>query len=519
VSLAENLLNLSKAKNANFLETKTESTGRHSKLPEEFALKPSALIARDTMKALPKEKRIQLALANPVIFGEYYIKPYVRKWNSWTADHQFFMLEESMKYRDIVIHVPVEHAKSTWFSLVVPLWLMCRDRNTQGAIISNTSRQAEGFLAAIKWHIEYNDIFREDFGDYVLPNKKEAKWTDSQIFVVRDAEEQSKDPTILAIGTGGALLGARLDWVIADDILDLKNSQTEIMRDKVESWWDEIVDSRVVDGGRRIVLGTLQHTKDLLCVLSDRKSYHYVHLAAWDKDTNATLWPDQWPLRRVMQKKATIGTLKWNKVMQNDRSAISVGILDDKWLNYYDNLPPTNRLKVYIGVDPAIADDRTTAESKAQDKFGLVVVGYDGIRAYLLEEYEEWLTFPEQLKLIDVFNSKWSPIMIGIESVQYQKALAQASLLLSSLPPVLPIPVGTQSKATRIEAFSVYCENKVFWIGRHHERFIEEWRSWEPGGKSPNILDASVIAMMCIKSRGNIEDIQLIPNSIQHVSW
>jgi phage terminase large subunit-like protein len=498
-------------------------TTKHSKLPFDYLLKASVEEYRDVLSFLDKEERVQLVLDNPVLFGEYYIRPYTRKWNTDTADHQYYMLEEMMLHDNIVIHVPVEHAKSTWFSLVVPLWFLCRDRNTQGCIISNTARQAEGFLRAIKWHIEYNHRFKEDFGDYIVPRKPtkndpDGKWTESIIFVHRDKDMQSKDPTMLAIGTGGALLGARLDWVIADDILDLKNTQTEILRKKVSDWWLEIVDSRVVEDGRKIVLGTLQHTKDLLCNLSDNEEYFYVHLSALDKDKLTTLWPEKWPYERVMKKKKTIGTIKWLKTLQNDRTAIAANLFNVGWLNYYTELPQ-RRMKIFIGIDPAICDDRTTAEEKQQDKFGLVVVGFDGHHVFLLEEFEEWLTFPEQLKLIKAYNEKWKPFKIGIESVQYQKALAQQAMLLQGLPPVLAVKVGTQSKATRIEAFSVHCENKRFWIHESHHLFIEQFLSFEPGVKSPNVLDACVIAMIMITSKGTLKDVQLIKNNIEQCTW
>jgi hypothetical protein len=495
----------------------------HSSLPTEFLLKPLTDKARGKLELLPREERKSLVLLNPALFGEYYIKPYTRKWNTNTALHQYYMLEKMMEHNDIVIHVPVEHAKSTWFSLVVPLWLMCRDRNTQGCIISNTARQAEGFLRAIKWHIEFNPRFKEDFGDYVIPNKPSkkdpsGKWTDNSIFILRDSSQQSKDPTILAIGTGGALLGARLDWVVADDIIDLGNSQTELQRKKVEDWWFEIVDSRVVEGGRRIVLGTLQHNQDLLCMLSDNDDYNYVHLSSLDEN-NVPLWPEQWDYDRIIAKKKSAGTIRWLKTMQNDRSALSVKMLDPSWLNYYDALPP--RLSFYIGVDPAIADDKKTGEKLKQDKFGLVVVGFDRktTNMYLVEEYAEWLTFPQQLRLIEQYNQKYKPIRIGIESVAYQRALAQQSFILKDLPPVLAVKVGTQSKATRIESFSVHVENGRFLIHRKHVLFEDEWREYEPGGKSPNILDASVIAVMTIKNAGNLKDVKMVDNNIKQVNW
>lgn len=489
---------------------------KHSSLPDTFLLKPTTIALRNKLADLDKETRVKLVLNNPALFGEYYIKPYTRKWDNNTADHQYYMVEQMLTHKSVVIHVPIEHAKSTWMSLVVPIWFMCRDRNTQGCILSNTARQAKGFMRAIKWHIEYNPRLKEDFGDYLIPNKPtknnpDGKWTESEILLLRDENYQSKDPTICAVGTGGAINGARLDWVIADDILDLSNTQTEILRKKVEDWWDEIIDARIVDGGRKIVLGTLQHTKDLLCTLSDKSEFYYIRLPALDEDGVTALWPEQWPLKRLLAKKDSIGTIKFNKLMQNDRKSISAKMLSADWLHYYDNLPP--RLKIYIGIDPAIADDKTTAESKRQDKFGLAVIGFDGIKAYLIEEYEEWLTFPEQLKLIDRYNRKYRPFKMGVESVQYQRALAQQAFILSSLPPILSVNVGTQSKATRIESFSVYCETKRFWIHKAHKLFENEFLEFEPGGKSPNILDACVVGMIMIHGRGSINDVKMVAKS------
>jgi hypothetical protein len=465
---------------------------------------------RPYLAALPREERVKLCLLNPALFGEYYIKPYTRKWNTDTADHHYYMLECVMVNQNVVIHVPIEHAKSTWMSLVLPLWFIYRDRNTQGALISNTARQAQGFMARVKWHIEYNPLLKEDFLDYVTPNKNE-KWTDEQIFVVRDESEQSKDPTILALGTGGALLGARLEWVIADDILDLGNTQTQHMREKVENWWYEIVDSRVIDGGRRIVLGTLQHRFDLLCKLSEDPTFKYIHLAALDENENA-LWPNQWPRERILEKKSSIGTIRWLKVMQNDRTASTGKLLDPGWLKFYGPLrgkllPPMRELQVFIGIDPAIADDKQSAEERELDYFALAVVGFHKQEklAFLIETFQEHLTFPEQLKVIDRYYLKYKKWCkkIGIEEVAFQKALKQQAFLLDSLPPVVGVKVGTQSKAARMETFGVYSETGRFWILDEHQDFISEWVDYEPGGRSPNILDACNTAMTMITNPGS----------------
>lgn len=451
------------------------------------------------------EERFLMAISNPAVFGEYYIKPFTKGWDTETADFQFDMLENVLMYQNVVVHIPVEHAKSTWISLVYPLWLLARDKNISMAIISNTARQAKGFMSVIKQHLETNELIHRDF-PYLIPDY-DFKWTETEIFLKRDINKRSKDPSILALGTEGAILGARLDYVIGDDICDLKNTATELYREKVYKWWNEIIDSRVSKTGKKILLGTLQHNQDLLCTLSDKTRYHYVHYAGLDERTNppTPLWADKWSVERLLEKKEDIGANSFARVIQNDREQKFNKLLDMDWLNYYGGyrekqIPPDYELDFFISLDPAIADDSVTGKIKGLDKACIAVnaLSKKTKDIFLIEYYQDWLTFPDQVRLIDEFWQKYFMKCrgIGIESVAFQKSLKQQAYLLDSLPPVISVNVGTQSKPARLSAFGVYSETKRYFIKEEHTEFIEEWRSYEPGGKSPNILDACSVGVI-----------------------
>lgn len=464
------------------------------------------------------QERRKYAKLNPAIFAEQYIKPYIRLWKTDTAKHQYYMCFEALRHENIVIHIPVEHAKSTWFSLVMPLWFLINDRNTHGAIISNTATQAQGFLSAIKWHIEHNDRFKSDFPE-VIPDYK-RKWTEKEIMVVRDKDKQGRDPSIIARGTGNAILGTRFEWVIADDVCDLDNTANEIQRNKTLNWWNEIVDSRVVEGGRKIVIGTLQHNDDLLCTLSDNKNYKYICLKALES-CDIPLWSDHWSFNRLMKKKETIGSLAFAKVMQNDRMTASNKSLDVNWLNFYGVGEKHNfsihdeDTDIYIGIDPAIADDKTTAEKRRLDKFALVVVGLDKpTKLMFIHDYmTAYLTFPEQIKVIQKYYEKYCDInvvkRIGIEQTAYQKALAQQAFLIKSMPPVKGINTGTHTKATKIESLGVYFETSRIYVKKTHNEFIDEFKDYEPGGRSPNLLDAMTVVVAMIKGVARVSDIRV----------
>lgn len=464
---------------------------------------------------------------NPVIFAEMVIRPYVNGWRSFTAKHQDYMLSNVLKYPRNVIHVPVEHAKSTWFSLVFPLWALIHDRNLRIGIVSSSLTQAKKFLTSIKWHIENNQTFKNFFPN-IRPDR-DLYWTKTEIYLERDSNKQSKDPSIVATGTGGAILGARLDILIGDDICDLNNSSTEANRENIQNWWNEIIDSRIVEDGRVILLGTLQNKNDLLCYLSESLEYNYVHLKGLIENEDGTLealWQDQWSVERLLRKKKTIGVKSFNKTIQNDRFSTEDSSLNIDWLRFYDgyrniSLPKERYLKYYIGVDPAIADDKPSAIKKKLDEFALVVIAHDKRTnfMYLIDYFEDHLTFPEQIKKIDFYYQKYETMVrkIGIENVAYQKSLKQQTQILKSMPPVVAVNVGTQSKAARIDTFSVYAETGQFYVSKNHTKFIDRWQEYEPHGKSPNLLDACVVASIMIKGnvkKGNSEAKKLLKNAI-----
>lgn len=465
------------------------------------------------------KRYIEIIKSNPVLFGEIYIKPLTSGWDTETADHQYIFIENILRNPRSITHVPVEHAKSTWISLVLPLWFLINDRNLKIVIISSTATQAEKFVKLIKLHIEQNKLLKEDFG---IKRDLKNKWTNTELFIERDFDEMSKDASILGIGTGGAFLGARCDILIGDDICSLDNSSTEHMRNKLLTWFNEIADSRVTKNGRVILLGTLQNLKDLLCEKSQKhwdiqqglskkelkpNDYHYINLKGFDVKNQVPLWANQWTIERHQDKIDSIGSVAYQKTIQNNREVNPNSSLDVAWITYYNEMDlPKFNFSIYIGFDPAIAKNKQTAEEANQDHCGLVVLLECHITKfiYLIEEHIEHLTFPEQLKLIHrkyIFYSslyQGIPIKIGIETVYYQLALAQ-SLFMKKLP-VFAVNVHND-KLTRIMNWSVEVENGRFKVMKKHNIFHTQYASVESGmTDSPDLIDACVVATALTKA-------------------
>ena len=144
-------------------------------------------------------------------------------------------------HRRIALFAPRNHAKSTAFTVNYSLWQVGNRPNVRILIVSSTSTQAESFLREIKSTIEKNKHYRRVFGklfpeDVKNPNEK---WTSKEIIVRRTATH--KDPTVAAVGAGGAILSKRADIIICDDILSVENTRTAEQRDKIRLWFRDVL--------------------------------------------------------------------------------------------------------------------------------------------------------------------------------------------------------------------------------------------------------------------------------------
>lgn len=467
--------------------------------------KPMAEYYRDKMQHLSSEERVKLARMNPIIMAEYYLRPFNKMWNTDAEDYQYLLMQMVIENPKSVIHINVESGKSTWVSEVLPMWYLMRDRNLRLAIVSRTARQAERFGRRLMSHIKTNYRIKEDFGDYLTPDPE--KWTQSEMFVVRDEDRQTKDPSAQFLGITGAIQGARIDVLICDDILDLSNSQTEITRQKVKDDFLESFSSRVVDGGKIMMVGTLQSRLDLLCEMSENTEYNYFHMKAVDEGSKITI-SRRWNYDRLMSKKREIGSVKFLKLFQNDRTAQTGTMLKPEWLNYYGRgensaypvtLPPIEHLRIFMAVDPAIADKdyKEKLEHNNLDYFAICIMGLhaQSKRLFIVENFKDRLSLQQQLDTINAFNERYRPTKIGIESVAYQKALAQAAWSMDSLPPIVELKThgGLGSKEARIEAMGAHFENGRIWVSPDNHLFLDEYLHY-PDIPHDDVLDSVELA-------------------------
>lgn len=458
------------------------------------------------------------AVIDPVYFGERYIKPHDARWTKPTAPFQKDMVRHILEgsrfdpeilkqvarpeearelattaYR--TMWVPIEHAKTTWVSITLPLWILAVDQETKICLIGNRAEDAQKSLGPIRWHLENNQLLRADFPE-LRPDYK-AGWSEERIFVVR--RDRSKDPSIQTTGITGTIQGARLDVIFGDDVQDRKRALSEVMNQADQENWQEIIENRVVDGGICATYGTLQTSRDLVATMSRSPGYSHLHLSAFDETgrygkVGEPIWMTQ---ERLAQARARQGERRFARKYLNDAKDEGGKQLKAEWLKFVSRGDiDWNGAQYFAGVDPATGE----AESADPDEYvicygiretsgRIVVLGFRASRRWGIMEGTRELA---------AIHRKHAFRKVAIESVAFQVAQKQHIWAETDIP-AYKSPTS-KSKDIRFENMAALFDvGKVVVYDRGEgvfgeddpdsENFYDQWIDY-PEGRHDDRLDA-----------------------------
>lgn len=373
---------------------------------------------------------------------------------------------------------PRGHGKSTVGDVDYCLTVILRDPNIRIMIGSKTQTQAEAFLKEIRTHFEQNVDLIRIFGDW--KKSKDNVWNDRE-FTVNRRTMIKKEATVTALGASGAVISKHFDMIIGDDIVGLENARTERQRKNLKEWFYSSLIPTLEPDGEIHILGTRYNPLDLYEDLIKSGSYK-VNIQRAIQIVNGeerSLWEEKFTLERLQQIRRDSGKIIFNMQYQNDTELAKGKIFKAQYFKYYeeykldydfqtakvcvkneDGIEQWIKVRVYMGADLAIS----ASENDNNDYFVLMMIGVDDDRnVYVLEYVKERLTFNEQLQTIISYGRNKYPMVerVGVETVAYQKALAQELRRLSLLP-IININTS-KDKVTRAMRRSANFENgKVF---------------------------------------------------------
>lgn len=373
---------------------------------------------------------------------------------------------------------PRGFGKSTVGDVDYNITRILRNPNIRIMIGSKTQTQAEAFLKEIRTHFEMNVDLIRIFGDW--KKSKDNVWNDRE-FTVNRRTVIKKEATVTALGASGAVISKHFDIIIGDDLVGLENARTERQRANLKEWFYSSLIPTLEPDGEIHILGTRYNPLDLYEDLIKSGNYRVnIQRAIQMVDgKECSLWADKFSLEKLKSIRAESGKIIFNMQYQNDTELAKGKIFKAKYFKYYEEykldydfqtakvcvknaegIEQWIKVRVYMGADLAISE----SENSNNDYFVLMMIGVDDSKnVYVLEYVKERLSFNSQLNTIISYGRDKYPMVerVGVETVSYQKALAQ-ELRRMSLLPIININTS-KDKVTRAMRRSANFENgKVF---------------------------------------------------------
>lgn len=247
------------------------------------------------------------------------------------------------------------------------LFELGKDTSKRIVILSKTQGQSVKIIRSIATYIERSPELREVFPN-LFPS---VPWTSTSLMVQR--EVFSKDFSVQACGVGGVIVGARIDILIIDDILDWKNTRTPAQRAELLRWFRSEFIGRLTADSRVIVCGNAYHPEDFLHTLA-REGYEWRRYPV--EVNGVSSFPRKWTPKRIAAKKIELGPVESARQLYCVARKDSDSRCKEEWVRaclrrgagvplFYD-LPETafvNGGRTYTGVDIGVGKTKRDAKT------------------------------------------------------------------------------------------------------------------------------------------------------------
>lgn len=429
---------------------------------------------------------------------------------------------------------PREHAKTVYGTTVQGCRQACYSgqeciyRKNNLVLVGANQDEASRKMRNIVMELESNPIIRRDFGDSILPA---TGWR--QQAIARNAKEivLSNGFRMAAVPIGAKIRGAnvggfRIHQIVLDDPEDDEMVMSATTMAKLRRWVTKaLIPALDKDLGSIGWFGTVVGPDALLKwiiddgTLWDREMLPAIDPVTWHAgtpDASTLLWPEAWTVPKLQEREEEIGTVAFNQEYLHIVIDPEQQIFRPEWWRYYDRneikfeqglwyLPDIDSpgaelrpMTIYMGVDPAVGDDKTIgAKVRQQDYFALVVLGRQQYtnKLFVLDIVNKRCTFKDQQETILQYAQKWRPACIGIEAVLFQQWLIQAMSETSNLP-FQPIR-HRAAKDARLRAMSRPVESGRVFLQRDRPEvaaFVKQASNFPLGAKD-DMLDATCMAI------------------------
>ena len=405
----------------------------------------------------------------------------------------------------VIVNIAPRHGKSELISYLAPAWFLGKYPDKKIIMASHTADLAVNFGRRVR-NLVGSDAYKDIFPQVELQadSKSASRWG------------TNFNGEYFAIGVGGALAGRGADLFIIDDPhseQDAKLGRPDVFKPAWE-WFQSGPLQRLMPGGAIIVVMTRWSKLDLTGEIvnqmiknDDVDQWEVVEFPAileGEDGEMKPLWPEFWPLKELLAKKAALDVRYWNsQYMQNPVSEEGALIKREWWKIWEGDVPPSCEFTI-MSLDAA-QEANNRADFNALTTWGVFFnEETNNYNIILLNSIKERMEFPELKERVLEEYKEWEPDAFIVEKKSNGAALYQEMRRMG-----LPIgeftPGKGQDKISRVNSVSDLFRSGIVWAPdrRWAHEVIEECNDF-PSGANDDLVDSTTLALMRFRQGGFI---------------
>ena len=158
----------------------------------------------------------------------------------------------------LMVFMPPQHGKSQISTRHTPAWILGKNPNTKIGVAAYNATIASKFNRDIQRIIDeetYQGIFETR-----LPSSKDSNLARNN----NEFDIVGSRGSLVSVGVGGGLTSRQIDVMIIDDVYkDAKEAWSPVQRENVAEWYDTVVETRLHNESKVLIVFTRWHEDDL----------------------------------------------------------------------------------------------------------------------------------------------------------------------------------------------------------------------------------------------------------------
>jgi predicted phage terminase large subunit-like protein len=471
--------------------------------------------------------RTFIEVAWPVVETEAFV-------SGWHVDAVAEHLEAVTRgdIRRLLITIPPRFGKSNLVSVFWPVWTWASRPEARWLYASYAESLAVRDAVKARRLIQ-SQWFQENWGS-VFQLAGDAN--------LKHRYENDHGGHRLAVGVAGSITGEGGDFIVCDDPHNVKEAESDAMRQGVLSWFDTVLSTRANDPQRAGWVIILQrcHQDDLAGHVLEQGGWEHLNLPmeyesdrrcetciGW-RDPRASegelLWPARFGLGEVADAKRVLGSYAYSAQFQQRPSPAGGGIFQRHWWRYWRpahlKLPPV-MVRMPDGSLCAIA------AIPLPDRFDQVLQSWDcafkdkitsdyvvgqvwaALKAdrFLLDQKRDRLNMPATKAAVTTMTEKWPAAATKLieDAANGPAVIAELQHDIAGLIAVSPQgskSARAQAASPQIESGNVYLPHPAIapWV----DALIEECAAF-PNGRHDDQVDSMSQALNRLRKSRSLD--------------